>query len=221
MALSKSPDMPIDSSGSGRPVRWRSASRVSRSRTNEGRAVSASVPHAAIVIRPTIRIARQAAIASASSQTCSGDQPCLVSSPEVLTWRQTGGASGSSRARESRRLEQLQRIDRVDHLDHGQGSLRLVRLEVADQVPAHRLSEAAQGLGLPPELLGIVLAQVDSTPPQPAGRTSSTGHFLVTATSVTASGARPDRRAAAAILARTSSRFRRISSRLLSQELLF
>ena len=93
------------------PVRWLSSSRVWRSRTNEGRADPASVPQAAIVISPTILTARQAAMASASLTTCSGDQPCLASSPEVFTCKQTGGAAGQLLRQGVEELKQLERVE--------------------------------------------------------------------------------------------------------------
>ena len=85
MASSKSADIPIESSGSASPVRSRSASWTARSWANDARACAGVESSAAIVIRPTTGIRRQAAIASASLGIACGDQPCFVSSPEVFT----------------------------------------------------------------------------------------------------------------------------------------
>ena len=131
--------------------------------TNDGRAVAASVPSAAIVIRPTIGIVRQAAIASASSRIASADQPCLVSSPEVLTWRQTGGGSASPAASSSSVREQLEGVDGVDHRDQGQASASPCWTGGGRSGASARAHQVRQGLGLRPELLRIVLAQVDDS----------------------------------------------------------
>ena len=160
IAASKSLDMPIDSAESGRPVRCRSASRVWRSWMNEGLAVSASVPQPAIVISPAIGMLRHAAMASASSRILSADQPCLDSSPDVLTCKQIEGGLDSSRQR-VQQLQELERIDSVDHPHQRHGPPGLVGLEVPDEMPAHGLFELRQRFDLPPELLGVVLAQVE------------------------------------------------------------
>src|SRR5208337_4610565 len=65
---------------------------------NEGLAVSASVPQPAIVITPAIGTLRQAAMASESARISAADHPCLDSSPDVLTCKQTAGGLDTSRA---------------------------------------------------------------------------------------------------------------------------
>ena len=120
MAVSKSFDIPIDSSASGRPVSRLSRLASSRSRTNDSRAVSAVVPSAAIVIKPTIGIASQAAIDSASLKICSAVQPCLLGSSEVLTCRQTPGGSLRLAAASFEGSQQLERVDRMNHPHHAE-----------------------------------------------------------------------------------------------------
>ena len=127
---------------------------------NEGLAVSASVPQPAIVISPAIGMLRHAAMASASARILSADQPCLDSSPDVLTCKQIEGGLDSSRQRVEQ-LQELERIDSVDHPHQRHGPPGLVGLEVPDEMPAHGLFELRQRIDLPPELLGVVLAQVE------------------------------------------------------------
>ena len=103
----------------------------------------------------------------------SGSQPCFDSSAEAFTWRQTAGGSVEVGGEVVEGPEELERVDPVDHPDHRQRLPRLVPLEVADQVPADR--EVGQGLGLAPEFLRVVLAEVGRARPRPAGGSARAG----------------------------------------------
>ena len=211
MAVSKSFDIPIEARPAASPSARRSRLASSRSRANDPRAVSAVVPSAAIVIRPTTGIDRQAAIDSASFRICSGVQPCLLGSRGGIDLQADAGGSLEVLRGLVEGSQQLERVDRMDHPHHRQRFLDLVGLQVSNQVPADRIFEVRQGFGLPPELLRIVFAEV-------AGAASDQrpdpfdGLRFVTATRRTASARRPDRRAASAIRWTTASQLRRIRS---------
>ena len=56
----------------------------------------------------------QAAIDSESSRICRADHPCLLSSPEVFTCKQTAGGCSLRLARLAHELQQLERVDRMN-----------------------------------------------------------------------------------------------------------
>ena len=60
-----------------------------------------------MVINPTTGIDRQAAIDSQSLAIASADHPCLLSSPEVFTCRQTEGGSAIASAASFSALKSL------------------------------------------------------------------------------------------------------------------
>ena len=187
-AASKSPDIPIDSSGKGNPVRSRSRSRSSRSRTKDGRACSGVVPYPAMVISPTIGTVRHEAMASASLSIPSGDQPCFDASPEQFAWRQTAGGSGRL---VDQQPEQLQRIDPVDQTSpagRSASSCSICRWPIRCQRIAGRSANASTFL----QSSCGKFSPRSNCPASISGRIRSGGCVLVTATSVTEPGSRPD-----------------------------
>src|SRR5690606_10562473 len=101
IATSKSLDMPIDRwrTGSGRIARSFNSSLSSLNRRNTGRVFSGSASWGAIVIRPSTRMFGHAAAFSAKAGKSAGARPCLVASPDTLTWRNTGTRTSSRAAR--------------------------------------------------------------------------------------------------------------------------
>ncbi len=161
MAASKSFDIPIESSASGKPVRRRKrvaqlAEPAERRPRRLGRRPERGHRHQAddrdrAAGRDRLGVAQD--LFDRSSHACSA-------SPEVLTCKQTPGGSLERLRRLVERSQQLERVDGMDHPDHGECFLDLVGLQVSNQVPADRIAEVGQGFALPPELLGIVLAEV-------------------------------------------------------------
>ena len=115
MAVSKSFDIPIDKLHE-RQIRFLASAvaQLAQPRERASRRLGGG-PSAAMVIKPTTGMARQAAIDSASLRICSGVQPCLLGSSEVLTCRQTPGGSSTVRARVVEGSQQLERVDRMNH----------------------------------------------------------------------------------------------------------
>ena len=110
-------DIPIESSGSGRPVRAKLVADLAEAdeRGPGGFAVGALRRHRH---QPDDREAPARGDRFGVVEDLSGDQPCLASSPEVLTCRQTRG--GSVHGAEVVEVpKQLERIDRVDHATMG------------------------------------------------------------------------------------------------------
>ena len=88
-------------------------------------------------------------------------------------------------------LAELDPVDRLPQRDVRGDQSHLVRLQPADEVPSHgRSLRRVEVVGLGPQVLGVVLAEVDQ--PRTDGRaTVSMPKPLVTATSVTVSGSPP------------------------------
>ena len=203
---------PHRSSSRGKPVRCRRSSRSSRSATNDAarrlrRRPQRGHRHQA---DDRDRSARRDRFTSAS--TWSAVQPCLLVSPEVLTCKQTDGRRREGRRRFVEGLQQLERVHRVDHDDHGESFLDLVGLQVSNQVPADGIPEVGQRFRLPPEFLGIVLAQVAGP-----GRRQAAGSIPVGCAWSRRPGGRPRRHGRTAAPPRrsgsgSSSRFSRIRS---------
>ena len=112
------------------------------------------------------------------------------SSPARSTWIRASGVAPARTAARSRSRSRSDAVDRVDARERPGRLLRLVRLQVADQVPAHRQvggsADLLQRL-LDPVLAEVLLAGVDGGPhalerdrsstPPPGGRRRAGGRL--------------------------------------------
>ena len=173
-----------------RPVRARRSSR-SLSQPDERRpgGLGGRCRSAAIVIRPTTGTSGRPRSPRRRGQIASGDQPCLAASPEVFTWRQTGGGSGRSAA--GRRAPGAASASRPRGPSRTIGRVFFALFPCKWPIRCQRTGDGAERLGLRPEFLRVVLAEVASRPARRAAATQSAGVRLVTATSVTADGVAP------------------------------
>ena len=204
MATSKSWLMPIDSSrnrSAGTPAST-SPSRSARSRRNQGRASSGFSASGGSSISPTSRAAVQ-------PRGGLDDRRHLVDRRAVFRVLQrqihldqhVDGAPGFAGGLIDP-LQQVDAVDRVNRADRRRGFPRLVRLQVADEVPpqsAYR-STVQFSAGLP----GPCSRRSRCCPASAAARTASMGWVLETAISRTSSGLRPARPAAFAMRSRIS-----------------
>ena len=161
IATSKSWLMPIESSAAGRPgsPAATSASRRSRSCRNHGRESSGFSgngrhDHQPAQIEPPWRRGRPARGRASSARRRRTSSPRAPDRPEA-------GSAARVPTLDGRRVQPAEQVEAVDRLNPARtrgGLLRLVGLQVADEVPLER--EIAQRVDLVEAFLNAILAEV-------------------------------------------------------------
>src|SRR5438128_1155015 len=200
-AISKSPLIPIDSSGSP----WRSASL--RSERNQPRASSARSTVGGVAINPRSRSPPSFVSASTAVSTASGGQPPFDGSRPRLTC--TSASTGRPRARARRSSSRARSMRSTEWTTSNSSS-------ASRTLFVWRWPTRCHGTGRP---ISAILPRASCTrfspsagsPAASAARMRPTSTVLDTPTSSTSSARRPARSAARAMRSRTRSRLVRMS----------